>query len=123
MFVDQISRRQARPTDDVDHPVEAPPATDTVEALLLGVARGNQHAFVALQSRMAGLVHLNVRRVLRDASRSETVTRETFDNARQDAVHFDPRRDSAQTWLLTRAHEHATDDGRRTDALDPKEHP
>lgn len=92
--------------------------TDTVEALLLSVARGNQEAFVALQTRMAGLVRVNVRRVLRDASRSEAVTQETFAEALEDAIHFDPHRDSAETWLLTRAYQHAMDGLRSVDGTD-----
>lgn len=129
MSVDQMADQP--PAFDVDRPTEAvricdassrvvggqlPPAddvaggsTDTVEALLLSVARGNQEALVALQSRMAGLVLVNVRRVLRDASRSEAVADETFAEVLENAIHFDPHRDSAQTWLLTRAHQHAMD--------------
>lgn len=80
---------------------------DTVETLLLSVARGDQEAFVALQRLTAGLVRVNVRRVLHDASRSEAATQETFAEVLEDAPHFDPDRDSAQTWLLTRAHQHA----------------
>ena len=53
-------------------------STDTVEALLLSVARGDQEAFVALESRMAGLVRVNVRRVLRDGARCEAATEQTF---------------------------------------------
>lgn len=90
-------------------------ATATVEALLLLVARGNPEAFDALQHRMVGLVRVNVRRVLRDASRCEAVTQETFADVLADAVHFDPDRDSAETWLLTRAHRHAID------GLDPRD--
>ena len=91
---------------------------DTVDALLLSVARGDQEAFVALQSRMAGLVRVNVRRVLRDATRSEAVTQETFAEVLEDAVHFDPHRSSAQTWLLTLAHQHAMDGLRSIDNTD-----
>lgn len=82
---------------------------DTVEALLLSVARGDQAAFAALQRLTAGLVRVNVRRVLRDASRSEAVTQETFAEVLEEATHFDPHRDDAETWLLTRAHQHAVE--------------
>lgn len=47
------------------------PAVDTVEAMLLSAAGGDQAAFVALKVRMAGLVRVNVRRVLHDASRAD----------------------------------------------------
>lgn len=82
-------------------------STGTIEELLLSVAGGDQEAFVALQSRIAGLVRVNVRRVLRDASRCEAVTQETFAEVLEDAISFDPHLGSAQTWLLTRAHQHA----------------
>jgi hypothetical protein len=129
--VDQLADQPPLPAFDVDRPIEAERvgdaspqvvggelpqvvvvtgvSTDTVEALLLSVARGNQEAFVALQSRMAGLVRVNIRRVLRDATRSEAVTEETFADVFEDAVHFDPHQHSAETWLLTRAHHHAID--------------
>ncbi|MEX2561991.1 MAG: sigma factor [Nitriliruptoraceae bacterium] len=82
-------------------------SSDTVESLLVSVGRGNHEAFAVLQSRMAGLVRVNVCRVLGDASRSDEVTQETFAAVFEDAIHFDPHRDSAQSWLLTRAHQHA----------------
>lgn len=79
-------------------------STDTIEDLLLAVAGGDQEAFAALQNRIGGLVRVNIRRVLRDASRSDAVTQEFFAEVPQDVTSFDPTRDSAQTWLLTRAH-------------------
>lgn len=139
MSVDQIDDQSPLPACDVDRPIEAmrigdvssqvgggqPPSvgvtggsTDTVEALLLSIARGNQEAFVALHSRMAGLVRVNVRRVLRDARRSEAVTQRIFAEVLEDAIHFDPHRDSAQTWLLTRTHQRAMDGLRSVDATD-----
>ena len=90
-------------------------STDTVEALLLSVARGDQEAFIALERRMAGLVRVNVRRVLRDGARSEAVTEKAFAEVLEDAIRFDPHRDSAQTWLLTRAHQRAMDELRAVD--------
>lgn len=77
MSVDQIDDQSPLPAFDVDRPIEAvrvgdassqvvggqlprvvvaDGSTDTVEARLLSVARGNHEAFVALQSRMTGLV-------------------------------------------------------------------
>jgi hypothetical protein len=127
MSVDQIGDQSRLAAFDVDRPVEAVRvvsqmvgehlprdvdpggSTDTVETLLLSVAGGDHAAFVALQSRMAGLVRVNVRRVLRDASRSETVTQKTFTEVLEDAIHFDPHRDSAQMWLLALAHRRTMD--------------
>ena len=90
-------------------------STDAVEVLLLSVARGDQEAFIALERRMAGLVRVNVRRVLRDGARSEAVTEKAFAEVLEDAIRFDPHRDSAQTWLLTRAHQRAMDELRSVD--------
>jgi hypothetical protein len=98
--------------------VVAGASTDSVEELLLAVARGDQEAFVALESRMAGLVRVNVRRVLRDGARGEAATEKTFAEVLEDAIHFDPHRDSAQTWLLTRAHQRAMDELRAVDGTD-----
>ncbi len=126
----------ARPAADVGHPITAvhardtsPPVlggrpprgpvtdagTDTVEALLVSVARGDLAAFVVLHRRMAGLVQVNIRRILRDASRAEALTQELFAEVLAAAIHFDPGRDSAQAWLLTRAHQHAMDGLRAMD--------
>jgi hypothetical protein len=144
MSADQLDAQLHLPASGVDRPIDAGHAcqpssqsaserlprvvltgvsTDTVEALLLSVARGDQEAFVALQSRMAGLVRANVRRVLRDASRTEAVTRETFAEVLEEAIHFDPHRDSAQTWLLTRAHQHAIDALRSAGSTDDPQGP
>lgn len=97
---------------------------NTIEVLLVLVARGDQEAFVALQDAIAGLVRVNVRRILRDASRSEAVTQETFAEVLADAISFDPHRDNAQAWLLARAHQRAMNElrsiaeGVRSDSSD-----
>jgi len=81
-------------------------ATDrpTLEQLLTAVASGDREPLVALEDRIAGLVRVNIRRVIRDASRCDEVTQEFFTDVAQDATNFDPDRDSAESWLLTRAH-------------------
>lgn len=84
-------------------------AIDPVEVLLLSVAGGDRDALVALRARMTGLVHLNVRRILRDATRAETVTQSSFADLQADAAGFDPDQGDAQTWLLTRAHQRAVE--------------
>lgn len=98
-------------------------ATDTVDTLLLSVAHGDEAAFVALRDRLTGLVLVNVRRVLRDAARSQAVTEETFAELLRDAVEFDPQRDNAQTWLLTRAHQHAMERLLAVDAVNEPQEP
>lgn len=82
-------------------------STDPIDELLLAVARGDREAFVALESRVGGLVRANIRRILRDASRADAATREFFAEVLRDANDFDPGRDSAHVWLLTRAHQRA----------------
>lgn len=81
--------------------------TETIGGLLHAIASGDREAFVALQNRMGGLVRLNIRRVLQDAARSDAVTEQFFAEVRRDAIEFDPDRDSAQAWLLARAHQRA----------------
>ncbi len=80
----------------------------TLHELLLAVADGDQEAFAVLERRIGGLVRANIRRVLRDASRSDAVARAFFAEVPRDASDFDPDRCSAQSWLLTRAHQRAT---------------
>lgn len=84
-------------------------SADTVEVLLLSVARGDPEALVALESRRVGLVCVRVRRVWRDGERCETTTEQAFEEVPEYATHFAPQRDSAQTWLLTRGHQRAMD--------------
>lgn len=94
-------------------------APDPIEALLLAVANGDSVAFAALEDRIAGIVRVNVRRVLRDASRSDAVTRQFFAEVLQDLTTFDSDRDSAQSWLLTRAHVRATNGLTPAEAASP----
>jgi hypothetical protein len=81
--------------------------SETIDTLLLLVAHGDEDAFATLQDRMVGLVLVNVRRVLRDAARSDAVTQQSFADLAQDALDFDPHHDTARDWLLARAHQHA----------------
>lgn len=83
--------------------------TDAIEELLLSVARGDRQAFDAPKHHMGGLVHVNIRRVLGDASRADALTQEFFTEVLRDAINFDPDLHSAEAWLLTRAHHRAID--------------
>lgn len=93
--------------DDGPTQVLAQGATDPVEDLLVAVANGDDTALAALERHVEGLVRLNIRRIVRDASRSDAVTQEFFAGMLQDLTSFDPDRDSAQSWLLTHAHQRA----------------
>lgn len=83
--------------------------TEPIEALLRAVADGDREALAALERRLTGLVRVNIRRVLRDAACVDAMTQQFFAEVLQDLATFDPTRDSAQSWLLTRAHQRATD--------------
>ena len=103
--------RVVPPQAEDEHPTQVlvqGRGADTIELLLLAIANGDADALVALERLVGGLVRVNIRRVLRDASRSDTVTREFFDEVLHDPTGFDPDQDSAQSWLLTRAHRQAT---------------
>ena len=83
-------------------------STDTLHELLLAVAGGDLAALAAVESRMGGLVRVNIRRVLRDASRSDSMAQEFFAGMVRDASDFDPDRDSAHSWVLAGAHRRAS---------------
>lgn len=83
--------------------------TETIGDLLLAIASGDDRALDALESRIGGLVRVNVRRVLQDAARSDAVTQQFFADVHQEAVEFDPDRDRPDVWLLARAHRRAID--------------
>lgn len=90
--------------DQPAHGVRGGDGPRSSEELLLSVARGDREACAALYERMAGLVHLNVCRILRDVQRSAAVTQEVFAAVRCHAGRFDPARGGAEAWVLTFAH-------------------
>lgn len=86
-----------------------PQRADTLEELLLQVARGDEAAFERLYDRMAGTVFGVVRRVVRDPAQSEEVAQEVLVEVWRTATRFDPGRGTALTWVLTMAHRRAVD--------------
>jgi RNA polymerase sigma-70 factor (ECF subfamily) len=86
-----------------------PQRADTLEELLLQVARGEEAAFERLYDRMAGTVFGVVRRVVRDPAQSEEVAQEVLVEVWRTATRFDPGRGTALTWVLTMAHRRAVD--------------
>lgn len=86
---------------DVDPP--AGMSTDAIGDLLVAAGGGDRAALDALETRMGGLVRANIRRVLRDAARSDAATQQFFADVSRDARNFDPASNDAETWLLTRA--------------------
>ena len=102
----RVVRPQAEDEDHTQDLVQGSSA-DRIEQLLLAIANGDADALAVLERHVGGLVRVNIRRVLRDASRSDAVTREFFADVLRDPTGFDPDRGSAMSWLLTRAHQQA----------------
>lgn len=80
-----------------------------MEALLCGVARGDQGAFEAVCHRAASTVFGVVRSVLRDPFQAEEVTQEVLLEVWRAASRFQPGRGSAMAWMTTIAHRRAID--------------
>ncbi|MFE2757712.1 ECF RNA polymerase sigma factor SigK [Actinosynnema sp. NPDC059335] len=106
---------QAVPTDTGDE--DDVPA----EELLGLVARGDDAAFARLYDKVVGRVFGLVRRVVRDHAQSEEVTQEVLVEVWRTAARFDPRRGSAETWVLTVAHRRAVDRVRSAQAATRRE--
>lgn len=80
--------------------------------LLLDVAAGDHHALAGLYDHLAGLVYVNVRRALHDATRTDTVAEEAFFEVWRQAPRFDPARTPAVLWVLDLTHQLATEHNR-----------
>jgi RNA polymerase sigma factor (sigma-70 family) len=104
-----------------------PPGLNTVsdEALVAGLASGDQDAaseFVRrYQRRIFGLAST----IVRDAGLAEDVAQEAFVRAWRHAANYDPRRGTVTTWLLTITRNLAIDTlrVRRPTAVDPESLP
>jgi RNA polymerase sigma-70 factor, ECF subfamily len=93
----------------------------TLEDLLLRVARGESLAFELLYDRVAGSVFGVIRRVLRDPAQSEEVAQEVLVEVWRTAARFDGDRGSASTWIHTMAHRRAIDRVRASQASHDRE--
>jgi RNA polymerase sigma-70 factor (ECF subfamily) len=82
---------------------------DSLEGVLVQVARGDEAAFERLYDQVAGMVFGVVRRVVRDPAQSEEVAQEVLVEVWRTATRFDPDRGGALTWILTMAHRRAID--------------
>jgi RNA polymerase sigma-70 factor (ECF subfamily) len=81
----------------------------TLEALLRGVALGDQAAFEAVCARAGPAVFGVVRGVLRNPSHVEEVVQEVLLQVWRAAPRFEPGRGSALAWVTTIAHRRAVD--------------
>ena len=87
-----------------------------VDLLLQQVSRGDSKAFDALYDEVSSSVYGVARRVVRDPSRAEDVTQETFLEVWRKAARFDADKGRAKTWIMTIAHRRAVDAVRRSES-------
>jgi RNA polymerase sigma-70 factor, ECF subfamily len=83
--------------------------SESLEATLAKVARGDQAAFSGVYDQAAPAVLGIVRRVLRDPAQSEEVMQEVLLEVWRTAARFDPSAGSATAWIMTMAHRRAVD--------------
>lgn len=94
---------------------EAPvtlPIVETTERWLVRAGGGDQSAFAQVYDATAPRVFGLVLRILMDRAHAEEVTREVYLEAWRHAMHFDPERGTASTWLLRIAHSRSVDRAR-----------
>jgi len=100
---------------------DAPLPTQSLDAVLERVARGDEAAFEELYDRMAGTVFGMARSVLRDPHQAEEVAQEVLLEVWRTAPRFDAARGSAKTWICTMAHRRAVDRVRSSQAARARE--
>jgi RNA polymerase sigma-70 factor (ECF subfamily) len=100
---------------------DAPLPTQTLDAVLERVARGDEAAFEELYDRMSGTVFGLARSVLRDPHQAEEVAQEVLLEVWRTAPRFEAAKGSAKTWICTMAHRRAVDRVRSSQAARARE--
>jgi RNA polymerase sigma-70 factor, ECF subfamily len=86
-----------------------PRSSADLDALLQKVARGDEMAFEAVCTAMAGTVLGVARSVVRDPALAEEVCQEVLLDVWRAASRFKPGKGSAAAWMTTIAHRRAVD--------------
>lgn len=85
------------------------PGSEPSAALIAAIAAGDREAFSRFYDLTAPLAFGLIRRVLRDPEAAAEVLQEVFWQVWQDAPRYDPKRGSAEAWLVMRAKTRAID--------------
>ncbi len=88
------------------------PPTDrreSVDALMVAVARGSRESFSDFYDEVAGSVYGIIKRIVRDPSISEEVTHDVLVEVWSKATAWDRERGSAIAWVATMARRRAID--------------
>jgi RNA polymerase sigma-70 factor, ECF subfamily len=85
------------------------PGSESTAALVAAIAAGDREAFGRFYDLTAPMAFGLIRRVLRDPDAAAEVLQEVFWQVWQDAPRFDPKRGSAEAWLVMRAKTRAID--------------
>jgi RNA polymerase sigma-70 factor (ECF subfamily) len=90
--------------------IEPPGPADHVDALILRVGQGDEHAFEHLYRQTSHRIYGLVRKIVIDVELSAETTQDVFLTLWQGAAaRFDPSRGTGISWLLTLAHRRAID--------------
>lgn len=85
------------------------PAEETVDALLLRTASGDQDAFRVLYERTSGRLFAICLRIARNRTLAEDFLQEAYARVWERSRQFDPRRGGALAWMIALTRNHAID--------------
>lgn len=106
---DDPDARAAAAAPGGDSPARGRRERDALDALLTRVGLGDEDAYDALYSAVAGSVLGLAVRIVRDREMAEDVAQEVLVDVWHRAARFRPEAGSARSWILTIAHRRAVD--------------